>query len=408
MEMEQGAFIPSCQVISMFDIGAAGYTIVAVSATAGLGVVGFLLVVYAAHCFLTVVIDSGCGIDEVRWPGEGVFDWMLKPVYCGWLLFCWAVVFGVILLPMLLRDPLIFGVALAVVLYVVFPITLLSSLSAKSWVALVHPPLLRRLARWPTSYVTVLLLGLPLFGGVAILVGLTAAHSLWWVFLAALLLPALGLWYARLLGRYAWLVTHTPLKKKKRRTDAAPAAGAKPDRIGVKVEDPWAVKAPAPVKTAAERAAEESTVRNKYLPPEALERLDDDPPPPAEDEWTKDKQPYGVMGDAQARQSWQPRNVDPLGDAEGYDVGDAAQALAAPFSLTAYYDNYLAEEAKRRERTEPTPPPRPTYALAFGRGLFLFPFYAANVKPWVNLALILLLWLFFLRMLVIAGSVMFG
>jgi hypothetical protein len=40
--------------------------------------------------------------------------------------------------------------------------------------------------------------------------------------------------------------------------------------------------------------------------------------------------------------------------------------------------------------------------------LFLFPFYAANVKPWVNLALILLLWLFFLRMLVIAGSVMFG
>src|SRR5687767_3251312 len=130
----------------MFDLGAAGYSIVAVSATAGLGVVGLMLVVYAAHCFLTVVIDSGCGIDEVRWPGEGIFDWMLKPVYCVWLLVGWAVLFGVILLPMLLRDPLVFGIALAAALYAVYPITLLSSLSAKSWVALLHRPLLHRLA----------------------------------------------------------------------------------------------------------------------------------------------------------------------------------------------------------------------------------------------------------------------
>jgi hypothetical protein len=393
----------------MFNLGAAGYAIVAVSATAGLAVIGFILVVYAAHCFLTVVIDSGCGIDEVRWPGEGIFDWMLKPVYCGWLIASWAVLFGVVLLPMLLRDPLVYAATLTAVLYVVFPVTLLSSLSAKSWVALLHRPLLRRLARWPASFVTVLILGTPLLVGAAALVMLTALHSLWWAFLAAPVLPALGLWYARLLGRYAWLVTHTPLKKKKRRPEPAAAPLAAPEQVKVKVEDPWAVKAPAPVKTAAERAIEENTTRNKYLPPEALERLDDDPPPPVEDEWTSNKKPYGVMDEVQARESWQPRQIDPLEDAEGYDVGAAAPTpLAAPFSLTAYYDNYLAEEAKRRERTEAAPPPKPTYALAFGAGLFKFPFYAANVKTWINLSLLLLVWLFFLRMIVMAGAVLFG
>ena len=45
---------------------------------------------------------------------------------------------------------------------------------------------------------------------------------------------------------------------------------------------------------------------------------------------------------------------------------------------------------------------------AFGRGLFLFPFYGANIKTWINLALILMMWLFFLRMIVIAGMVIFG
>ena len=43
-----------------------------------------------------------------------------------------------------------------------------------------------------------------------------------------------------------------------------------------------------------------------------------------------------------------------------------------------------------------------------GGGLFLFPFYGANVKTWVNLALLALVWLFFLRMIVIAGMVLFG
>ena len=51
-------------------VGSAGYALIAVSATAGLAVVGFMLAVYGAHCFLTVVIDSGCGIDEIRWPSE--------------------------------------------------------------------------------------------------------------------------------------------------------------------------------------------------------------------------------------------------------------------------------------------------------------------------------------------------
>src|SRR5688572_25041897 len=119
----RGSILSSSRVIPMFDVGSAGYAIVAVSATAGLGVVSFLLAVYAAHCFLTVVIDSGCGIDEIRWPSESILDWMLKPVYCAWLLIPWTIGLGVLLSPLLLREPLIYGVALAAALYLVFPIT---------------------------------------------------------------------------------------------------------------------------------------------------------------------------------------------------------------------------------------------------------------------------------------------
>ena len=65
---------------------------------------------------------------------------------------------------------------------------------------------------------------------------------------------------------------------------------------------------------------------------------------------------------------------------------------------------YAEDEEKRRERLEPPIPRRPTFPLAFGRALFLFPFYGSNLHAWINLALLALMELFFLRMIVMAAQ----
>lgn len=372
-------------------VGDAGYAIVAVSALAGVGVLGFMFVVYAAHIFLTIVIDSGCGIDELSWPREGIFDWLPKPPYLFWLAFGWLLLFGVVLLPLFLHDWLGFVAGLGLALIVVYPITLLSSLSAKSWVAFLHRPLLRRMAGWPMAYLVVLLLSVPLAAGAAALVWFSVGRSLWWALPAGVLMPAVLFWYARLLGRYAWLITHRPLRRKPR---PAPKSRAQ----GVVVEDPWGAT-PAPAFVPAATQTQPPQERVKLMSEEPAKLMQEEP----EDEWTPEKRPYGVMDEEKARASWQERHTDSLEGEAGYDITDAP--LAAPFSLTAYYDKYMQEDEARRQRTEP-PRLKPTFARAFGAGFWLFPFYTANLRTWIGLSLVTVALLGCLRLVVLAGAVL--
>ena len=322
----------------MFDVGAAGYSILAITSTAGLAIFSFLFFTYAAHCFLTIVIDSGCGIDEIRWPHEGIFDWLLKPVYCFWLLIGWTVGFGVVLLPFFLRDPAMYVLVLGSILFVIYPLTLLSSLSAKSWVALLHRPFLVRVARWPTSYLVVLALALPPVALIAAVIVTTAGVSMWFIFLAIPFVPPAILFYARLVGRYAWLVTHTPRPKKGRK---AKAKAKRPDVditgvdvAGVSVADPWAI----PDRDADQSAESTDHDTTGEAEEDALDDPDDDTeldvadaakprdkyqledpgkllPEEPEDEWSTTKKPYGVMTEAQAFRSRQPREPLPASPA---------------------------------------------------------------------------------------------
>ena len=49
------------------------------------GITALYLLVYAAHCFLVIVEQTGAGSEEVVWPDEPMIDWLWKGCYLGWL-----------------------------------------------------------------------------------------------------------------------------------------------------------------------------------------------------------------------------------------------------------------------------------------------------------------------------------
>ena len=113
------------------QIAGAGPAILISCSLALMGIVGFFFVCYFAHCFLTVVIDSAAGVDEIRFPSESITDWMTKPIYVLW-----------VLLPLLFVPSMViafgggaaaFLITLVVLLWLVSPIMFLSSLAAKIW-----------------------------------------------------------------------------------------------------------------------------------------------------------------------------------------------------------------------------------------------------------------------------------
>src|SRR5215212_1414192 len=49
----------------------------------------FLLAVFAAHYYLTVLESTAAGAKEVTWVSESVIDNFWKPFYLAWLLVLW-------------------------------------------------------------------------------------------------------------------------------------------------------------------------------------------------------------------------------------------------------------------------------------------------------------------------------
>src|SRR5437660_12132789 len=100
-------------------------------------IVGTYVAAYAANCFLTVAEGTAAGNDVVKWPDEPFIDRLWKFVYFGWLIAVW-------LMPTLLLGRWLLAatttgftaragtVAGAGGLWLVFPISLLSSMSASS------------------------------------------------------------------------------------------------------------------------------------------------------------------------------------------------------------------------------------------------------------------------------------
>ena len=206
-------------------------------------VVGAAIFAYASHCFLTVVEQTSAGNDEVVWPNEPYYDWLWQAVYVLWLTALWL---GPIVLALRAAAGAHAGsaaagqvlVSAAALVWLFFPITLLSSMSGSSRWVLLSPRLVSRLVgrrsgslmlfylhSGPVLAAAVALTYLTLFvpGGVAFVLGTAAGLA------AALLI------YARQLGRLAHLVEHT--------RDHSPALRGMPSRRlrvrSAAAYDPW-------------------------------------------------------------------------------------------------------------------------------------------------------------------------
>ena len=128
------------------DIGAAGNLIIFFSLFIVLVLVGLLVGSYAAYSFLLTLSNTAAGNDEVLWPGEPITDWLFKVWYLGWLLAPWAVPASLVLGLTQLPVPLT-ALCLTALLWLIFPVTLLSSLSAHSQFVVLRPTIIRWLLK---------------------------------------------------------------------------------------------------------------------------------------------------------------------------------------------------------------------------------------------------------------------
>jgi hypothetical protein len=186
--------------------GAAGNAILFISFTLLQIIISWLVFSYAAHCFLVVVQESAAGSDEVIWPDEPLYDWIWKLWYLLWLAGVWLIAAGLTLwsidVPAFHTYPWVRPAALLGVFWLLFPVSLFSSLSAHSRWVLFRPAVLGWLLARFFSTTTFYILTALVLAGYATLFGLPL------VFLHPMALPAVGalapaflLVYARLVGR---------------------------------------------------------------------------------------------------------------------------------------------------------------------------------------------------------------
>jgi hypothetical protein len=198
-------------------------------------VVGTFVFAYAAHCFFTVVEQTAAGNDEVDWPNVPYVDWLWEVVYILWLAALWMAPFAFTANSRAGTAGLIVSAALV---WLFFPISLLSSMSASTRWALVSPALLRRLLgqRFGSLLLFYLHSG-PVLAAAVVLVYLSffRGGGLPMLFVTAAGLAAALLIYARLIGRLAHLISHTrdPVRRSVRRTARQPA------HVRAASHDPW-------------------------------------------------------------------------------------------------------------------------------------------------------------------------
>src|SRR5947209_8438766 len=132
-------------------VGESGAVIQYVAMLAALGIVGSIVLAYAAHCFLVVVQDTAAGIDAVVWPRDSLAEWLGGATLMGWLVLVWIAPLGMLLRtlkPAFVTETPGLAVLLAgVVLGVFFPIGVLSALSGRSGWRFFRLRLLSGLAR---------------------------------------------------------------------------------------------------------------------------------------------------------------------------------------------------------------------------------------------------------------------
>jgi hypothetical protein len=355
-----------------FDGVLTGRMIWHVAALAGLGITGLIWVTYVSHCFLTVLTESSIGDAEVRWSDESILDWWWKPLYCLVMLTFWLSVTGVFMGALVLVSPWAFAVAVGVTIWYAFPVGLLCVMDARSSVAVVHIPLLVRLA---SHLPTVLLVGLITLLPASVAAGLFAGvllHSIFWALPAALVLPPVLFFYSRCWGRLAWMLLNIKARVRGSAVEVAP-----PEAAQAKIHDPWSLPAAEPI-------------------PEFDVALDEPEPPDveADTEWAKKPAPYLVSPTALRSASAAAEQ----GDSEG-----------GQFEHAKYYAEYRKRDELRRARAEGLKPGerkrrrRASFRNAFGKDLLPFLIQRRTIRAGLGLAAATFFFLVLLRIAILTA-----
>lgn len=198
----------------MGGLGAALFTLLLICAQV---VVSIIVSILVSRFFLVTLVSTASGNDEVEWPDEPMLDWIAKPFYLLWVAGIWlaATMIGLRIArpPVLAEYPMLQFVMFALPgLWLFFPVSMLSSLSASSPWLIFNPGLIKRLVKVTPSVLGFYLLSLALY---AVAGGLVYAALLSSVFLlvpvAAAVLAAAVMIYARLLGRLGLVAARVTL-----------------------------------------------------------------------------------------------------------------------------------------------------------------------------------------------------
>jgi hypothetical protein len=369
----------------MFDVAAAGKAILFMAATVMQGIVGLYALGYGAHCFLVVLEQTASGVDEVRWPDEPLLDWLWKLFFLAWLTAFWFV------LAWLLVD----GVGPAVVqsfpgltlgqlavgcVWLLFPISLFSSLSAQSAWVILRGEVLRRLGYHPFALAVVYVMTGLLLAGWVWLGYVAVVREPWLLPVAALLGPAVLLINARLLGRLSWLLNfRTPERRRRRRGPKKPRRSER----AVAIEDPWAV--PGEGQRPAKGRSGPKPFENLYpwefpsLGADGEEMEEPEPPPrlPVEGYRVRTIDPPPPAPAPSHLEQIEPIAVQPApADPAPVDDDGHVQDPLAPLKKVSR----LEEELAGRRVAEP-PPASPLWS-----GVYQFPCYRRCIGPWLRLA----------------------
>ncbi len=380
------------------DIAAAGHFIIFFSVLVATIITSIIVLAYSGYSFLVAFIDTAAGADEVIWPGDPVQDWFFKGWYLAWLLAVWAVP-AVLLAGLLGLEHWLYVVVVAAFLWLLFPVTLLSSLSANSSMVIFRPVIVRLLLRhlglavafYAISGMIVAISGSLFYFGVT---------GPFFVVPVAALAGAIGfLIYARLLGRVGWVITWQdpdaeedekrpaeadgvvnfdpwsgPWEKTKTQTEVdqpargrevkAPPKKKKPRlKKRTRAYDPWAVPPEEPRPTIAKSATPFVAQQDPDAPLEESYELMPEQPSPA-------PPPSAASADLS----------DP--DLQGYELSPlaASEPPQLPPAAPPAISKLEAELAAPRQHAPP--PSRPLVS-----GVYSFPFYQHTLGALVFLIL---------------------
>lgn len=385
------------------NIAAAGHLMLFFSVLVGLILVGLVVFSYAAYSFLLTLTNSAAGNDEVIWPGEPITDWFFKMWYLGWLLAVWAVPAS-FLIALLDVPGWLSALYLAGLLWLIFPIALLSSLSAESQLVVLRPAMLRLLLTRPGTTLffyassAVVVLVCVAFGSAALLgVRRFPALDQPMVLLPlAAFVEAVGcLIYARLLGRTAYVLSYSGSERRRGGEPDEAEAGVRAETVDtwpLSEEDAYAERKPrrrppslkGPPKKDQRRAKKpergidpwavpsEEAVPKKTKPTPSAAPHSDDPYGPAEGT-------YAVMAEAASLPPEASSREDvPV---EPYSVSTPSDRVSGKRPPVVPEVSKLEEELAAPRRL----PPPPDWPLV--TGVYSFPFYPQSIGPCGTLAL---------------------